>query len=246
MIKAFGQTDIGCVRKENEDDFCVFSNAHEDWIAAVCDGIGGSAGGEVASKIAVRTLKEAFEKAPEFMKDSQVNDWIQSTLNKANDAIYYKGLHSDDEKGMGTTCVGAIITGDSTYIFNVGDSRIYADYTEGLVQMSEDHSVVARLLRSGQITPEEAKTHVQRNTLTNALGIWRVFQIDIHKIDPGYQYLLISSDGLHGYVAHDDIQAIVENQDLDVKTKTEALIARANNAGGYDNCTVIVLENVKE
>lgn len=242
-MKVFGNTDIGKIRKENEDDFCAFQNANGDWIAVVCDGIGGSAAGEVASHIAIRTIHDAFEKCPDLDRDYKVNDWIQLVLNKSNDAIYYKSQQSSKERGMGTTCVGVIIADGATYIFNVGDSRIYADYREGLIQMSEDHNVVTRLLRQGEISQEEAKTHKHRNTLTNALGVWHVFQIDIHRIESSYKYLLLCSDGLHGYVLQDVIQAIVEKDDMSLETKVHTLINRANLAGGYDNCTVVLLEN---
>lgn len=242
-MKAFGNTDIGMIRNENEDDFCVFQNSNGDWIAVVCDGIGGSAAGEVASHIATRTIRDAFVKAPVFEKDYQVNDWVTTVLNKANDAIYYKSQHNKKERGMGTTCVGILISGDNSYIFNVGDSRIYAYYQEGLIQMSEDHNVVARLLRKGEITPAQAKTHKQRNTLTNALGVWHVFQIDFHKIESTFSYVMLSSDGLHGYVSHDDIQSIVGDRSLSLKDKVNVLISRANQAGGFDNCTVILMEN---
>lgn len=242
-MKAFGSTDIGKIRKENEDDFCVFQNAKGDWIAVVCDGIGGSAAGEVASHIAIRTIHDAFEKCPELDRDFKVNDWIQMVLNKANDAIFYQAQHTSQERGMGTTCVGVIISNGATYIFNVGDSRIYADYQEGLIQMSEDHNVVARLLRNGAISEEEARNHKQKNTLTNALGVWHVFQIDIHRIETSYKYLLLCSDGLHGYVLQDVIQSIVENKQMSIETKVHTLINRANLAGGYDNCTVVMLEN---
>lgn len=242
-MKAYGNTDKGLIRKDNEDAFYVHQNEHGDWIAVVCDGIGGSAAGEVASHIAIRTIQEAFEKAPLLHKDYEVNDWLQSVLNKANDAIYYKSIRSKKEKGMGTTCAGILVTQYASYIFNVGDSRIYADYKEGLIQMSEDHNVVSKLLRSGQITPEEAKTHAQRNTLTNALGIWHVFQIDFHKIDSEYKYVLVSSDGLHGYVLHEEIQAVVENKEWSLEDKVNYLINQANEAGGFDNCTIILLEN---
>ncbi|MBP3853829.1 MAG: Stp1/IreP family PP2C-type Ser/Thr phosphatase [Erysipelotrichaceae bacterium] len=245
-MKAYGNTDKGLIRKENEDAYYVAENENGDWIAVVCDGIGGSAAGEVASHIAVRTIQDAFEKAPLLHKDYEVNDWLQSVLNKANDAIYYKSAHSKKERGMGTTCVGLLVTQYASYIFNVGDSRIYADYKEGLIQMSEDHNVVSKLLRSGEITPEEAKTHAQRNTLTNALGVWHVFQIDFHKIDSKYNYVLICSDGLHGYVTHEDIQAVVENKEWTLQEKVDFLIAQANQAGGYDNITIILLENEGE
>ncbi len=245
-MKICGDTSIGRIRVDNEDDFGYLQNDHGDWLAVVCDGIGGSAAGEVASRLAVDTLVNAFKEAPKFEFDYEVQDWIQMVLNQANDQIFSRANQNEEERGMGTTCVGLLVTGENSYIFNVGDSRIYADYNDGLILMSEDHSVVAKLLRDGQITPEEAQNHAQRNTLTNALGIWHVFQIDINKIDPSYRYILISSDGLHGYVDHHQIQAIVEDQDMSLELKVQTLIKMANTAGGFDNCTVILLENNEE
>lgn len=242
-MRSFGYTDIGLMREINEDSYNTFQNERGDWIGVVCDGIGGSAAGEVASQIAVKTISDAFRENPVLDHDYEVDEWIQTVLNRANDAIFYKAQHNEEEYGMGTTCVGFLLTKGSTYIFNVGDSRVYADYSEGLIQMSEDHNVVARLLANGEISVEEAKTHKQRNTLTNALGVWHVFQIDFHKIESTYKYLLLSSDGLHGYVPQDVIEVIVEDENKSLEEKVALLIDQANKAGGYDNCTIVILEN---
>lgn len=242
-MKVFAKSDIGLTRQVNEDSFCVLQNNHDDWMAVVCDGIGGAAAGEVASQIAIDTLREAFLKAPEFLKDSQVNEWIQEQLHQANDAIYQQSMIASEQKGMGTTCVGCIISKRRTYIFNVGDSRIYALYDDGLIQMSEDHSVIAQMIKEGKITPEQAKNHVKRNTLTNALGIWHVFRIDINKIQSNYKALLLCSDGLHGYVEEAEILKVIESSVYQIDEKVNDLIARANQVGGYDNCTIILMEN---
>ncbi|MGN1277801.1 MAG: Stp1/IreP family PP2C-type Ser/Thr phosphatase [Floccifex sp.] len=242
-MKVFANSDIGLVRSVNEDDYCVFQNPNNDWLAVVCDGIGGNAGGEVASHIVVSTLRDAFLQAPAFQKDYEVNQWIHHQLNKANDAIFKQSSQDLNLKGMGTTCVGIMITKTSSYIFNVGDSRIYADYSDGLIQMSEDHSVIAQLLREGKITLEQAKNHIQKNTLTNALGIWHLFRIDINKIQSNYKYILICSDGLHGYVEHEVIQNIVENPKFSIQDKVNHLMLEARLAGGLDNCTIILIES---
>ena len=240
---AFANTDVGMIREVNEDDYCLFKNKNGDWLAVVCDGIGGSAAGEVASHLAISTLRDAFLETPKFKSDADVNRWIRRYLNRANDAILKAGRANESQRGMGTTCVGLVKTHHASYIFNVGDSRIYADYSDGLIQMSEDHSVIAQLMREGKITKEEAKNHIQRNTLTNALGVWSVFRIDVNKIQSNYRYILICSDGLHGYVKHEEIQAIVENKEYSVVDKVNTLIQRANRAGGYDNCTIILIQN---
>lgn len=242
-MKVYANTDVGCTRQLNEDDFCVLQNQNDDLLAIVCDGIGGAAAGEVASAVAVSTFREAFLKVDTFHADQDVNEWLQSTLDLANERIYQKSMSNKKERGMGTTCVGALITHGNTYVFNVGDSRIYAYYEDGLIQMSEDHSVIAQLIKEGKITDEEAKTHAQRNTLTNALGVWHVFRVDMNKIESNYKSLLICSDGLHGYVEHDKIFEVIQNRKLSVEKKVNQLISLAIQAGGYDNCTVIVLEN---
>lgn len=242
-MKVWGSTDVGKRREKNEDDYFVAYNRHKDLMAVVCDGIGGSLAGEVASSTAIQSIYSLFLEAPEFENDSQVNLWIQTALNTANDTIFSKSVNNIYEKGMGTTCVGVLITKGKSYMFNVGDSRVYANYEDGFIQMTEDHSVINKLLKEGKITPEEAKTHVQKNTLTNALGVWRIFRIDIDKIEFTFDYILVCSDGLHGYVEKDVIEEIVTSDSMSVKEKVTALIRAANDAGGLDNCTVILIDN---
>lgn len=238
----YGKTDKGNVRSVNEDSYCIVENDNGDFLAAVCDGIGGSAAGEQASKLAVVTMAQRFEKAAPFQKDYEVADWIRSALHQANDAIYSKSMHSKKSRGMGTTAVGCLITSIGTYIFNAGDSRLYAVYKDGMTQMTEDHSVIAQLLRENRITQEEARNHSQRNTLTNALGVWRVFRIDINKIEPDWETLLICSDGLHGYVEASEIERVLTDPLLNTEKKAEILVNMANNIGGLDNVTVVLCE----
>lgn len=234
-----GRSDQGLSRKNNEDSYLIIENPAGSLLAAVADGIGGSKAGEVASRIAVDTLKELFEKAEPFDKDYQVNEFIQNALNQANDIIYNLSHRDEKLKGMGTTVVGFIKTPKASYIFNVGDSRVYACYSDGFIQMSEDHSVLARM-KSGSDFPSTA---IAANTLTNALGVWKIFRIDINKIQPDYKRILLCSDGLSGYVDKKQIEKIIWNRNLPPKNKVDKLIDLANDAGGLDNCTVIVLEN---
>lgn len=241
-MRVCGNTDIGRTRTTNEDDYCIARNDMGDWIALVCDGIGGSAAGEIASNIATMCVYNEFMKSPALEKDYQVESWVQNVLNKANDEIYSRSLHNIKQRGMGTTCVGTIITRRAAYIFNVGDSRLYANYSDGFIQMSEDHSVIAQLMREGKISKEESRTHAQRNTLTSALGVWKVFRMDMHKIDPNFRHLLLCSDGLHGYVNENVIEEIVKDERLSLSEKVNFLISKANQAGGADNCTIVLLE----
>lgn len=236
-----GKSDVGLTRQINEDSYEIVENRNGDLMAIVCDGIGGSAAGEVASSLTVSQMKSYFEDAPVFHKDYEVDEWIRLSLNKTNDTIFSKSMWSKKNRGMGTTAVGVIITGIGTYFFNVGDSRMYALYDDGLIQMSEDHSVIQSLINQQKITPEEALHHAKRNTLTNALGVWRLFRIDVNKIKPDYRMLLLCSDGLHGYVSDQQIENIVELP-ATLKEKASILIDLANQAGGHDNCTVVMVE----
>lgn len=245
-MKVCGNTDVGKSRTNNEDDYCLACNGHGDWMGVVCDGIGGSMAGEVASHTAAMTMYEAFHNAPQFEKDYQVNDWIFDNLQAANKKIYSKARFSKKMKGMGTTIVGVIVTKIGTYIFNVGDSRIYAEYSDGFVQMSEDDSYVTHLINEGKITEEEAKTHPQRNVLTNALGVWNTLQsVEIHKIDSQYHYLLLCSDGLHGYVDESKMHEIVCDTWMPLAEKVNQLLQSANDAGGYDNVTAVIFDNTE-
>lgn len=239
MIEVFGKTDTGKSRECNEDHFLTLTSPHGQTFIMVCDGIGGAASGEIASEMACSILREQFEKAPVFARDYQADDWLRQSLTKANDSIYSKSMWSRKNRGMGTTAAGALICPIGTYIFNAGDSRVYALYEDGLVQMSEDHSYVQTLLNENKITLREARSHEKRNTLTNALGVWRVFRLDIHKIKTNFQALLICSDGLHGYVEESKIARVLESR-LTLEQKVDLLIELANDAGGLDNITVIV------
>ncbi len=236
----FGASDVGLKRKENQDSFCVVENKHHSLLGIVCDGIGGGKAGGVASSLAIDSLKNAFLQAEDFQDDVDVKRWIYKVVQQANDDIFAQSMKSIEQKGMGTTCVGVLINQDATYIFNVGDSRIYGLYKE-FVCLTEDHSLVQDLLKNGDISEEEALRHPNRNMLTNALGIWDNVKVDVNKIKGDYRSLLICSDGLHGYVEEADIYRIMTSSD-DIRRKVQACIHKSKEAGGYDNVSVILLE----
>ena len=238
----YGASDKGLKRKINEDSYCCMLNKNGDFFACVCDGIGGAAAGEVASKMAVIYLQECFQKAMPFKSEPEIVDWIKHVVEEANDQVFTAAMRSVKQRGMGTTCVGILCSNDRTFVFNVGDSRVYALYEDSFLAMTEDHSYIADLVKSGSITLEEAKVHPARNMLTNALGVWDHIKIDIHKIREDYQNLLICSDGLHGYVSEDTIQSILSDQNKSSEEKVTMLIQIANDMGGYDNVTAILVQ----
>lgn len=240
-MKYFGASDVGLHRKQNQDSYGIVENEHHDVLAVVCDGIGGGLAGDVASHMAVTHLKERFLTHAPFQDDLDVKRWLKNVIQEANDLIFIQSAKSVGQKGMGTTCVGAIVTANDTYIFNIGDSRIYGMYHQEFIALTEDHSFVQDLIKAGEITEEEAKHHPNRNMLTNALGIWDNVKIDINKIRDDYDFLLICSDGLHGYVGEGDICGVLMNK-KEIRHKVYDLIELSKNAGGYDNVSVILLD----
>lgn len=240
MMKAFGASDIGLKRKENQDSYVIAKSENGNLLAIVCDGIGGGLAGDVASHMAVAHMKERFLQKQEFSDDLDVKHWLKTVIQEANDLIFMQSAKSAMQKGMGTTCVGVLYTKAQAYIFNVGDSRIYGVYDHHFICLTEDHSFVQDLLKAGEITEEEAKHHPNRNMLTNALGIWDNVKIDINKIKDGFSYLLICSDGLHGYVKEEEIIRILSKTE-DIRNLVYELINASKSAGGYDNVSVILL-----
>lgn len=240
MMEFYGASDVGLKRSENQDSYTIIQNDASELLAVVCDGIGGGNAGDVASAMAAQYLKEKFLQTKGFQHDVEVKHWIYQTLQEANDLIFMQSVRKKAHQGMGTTCVGIIKTDKDTYVFNVGDSRVYGLYKE-FVCLTEDHSLINDLLKSGEITEKEAITHPNRNVLTNALGIMNQVRIDVNKIKAGYEKILICSDGLHGYIPENFIETILRKNDS-AKSIASRLIELSKQAGGYDNVTVIVLQ----
>lgn len=243
-VNYYGASDIGIVRTQNQDSILTTYNESGDFIAIVCDGVGGGNAGDVASDLATKVVREAFIRSESFGSDKAVKDWLFSTISNANDIIFRQSTRTMEQKGMGTTLVGILIANKSTYVFNVGDSRVYALYGSELICLTEDHNLAMELVKRGEVSEEDALHHPKRHMLTNALGIWNQAQIDIHKTKEGYEYLLICSDGLHGYVDEESIKKVLLKE-LNLHAKVDGLIHASKDAGGFDNVSVILIEEVK-
>ena len=241
-MKCFGMSDIGLVRETNQDSFFYGQNEQNELLAVVCDGIGGGKAGDVASQMAISIFEKQFHCKQYFQDDFKNKEWINTIVTQANDAIYEDSLTSRKKIGMGTTLVGAYINDDSTLLFHMGDSRVYAIYGDEMVCLTEDHNLAADLIKSGEISEEEAIHHPKGKALTNALGIWSQFHVDINKIKQDYDYLLLCSDGLHGYVQESIMKNVILNVALTSEEKVKALIDASLQTGGFDNITVILIE----
>lgn len=238
-LRSGSATHVGQVRSNNQDSFLVLAEAD---LYGVADGMGGHNGGEVASAMAVENLEEhAGEPTLENLKQA---------ARIGNRAIFEKAGNESELHGMGTTlCAVRVVPGpegDEIAWINVGDSRVYLFRDDQLIQLSRDHSLVEDLLRDGQLTEDEAKVHPKRNIITRALGIDIDVDVDGSTVIPfnGDRFLLCS-DGLFGEVTGDQISSVLRRLG-DPTEAAEELVRLANEAGGRDNITVVIVEVVDD
>lgn len=235
-MRALGITDKGLKREQNQDSYVIVDDGSTLFVA-VCDGIGGHQAGDIASTMTCNMLSSCFRN--EY--DGNPEEWFRMALKKVNRHVYEEAESKPELKGMGTTLVAAIFTENTTYILNVGDSRCYYfSKNDNLVQVSEDHSLVNDLIRIEGMEQEKAEA-VGRHIITRAVGIWPVVEGDIYELNDEFKYLMLSSDGLHDYVDDEKmIDILMDNRSTG--KKLEELVDAANGAGGYDNITVILVE----
>ena len=233
-LKWGASTDVGMVRQQNEDSFLA-----EETLFVVADGMGGHNAGEVASALAVTTLKAGARLG---IDDGEV---FRELVQQANSAIYTASLDDSTQSGMGTTVTAlSIVEGEEPRVLvaNVGDSRAYLWRSGALSRLSVDHSYVQELVNEGIITPEAARVHPRRNIVTRALGIDRSVNVDVftHFVRTGDR-IILCSDGLVDEVADIEIARVL-GQHTDPQETAEALVMVANTNGGRDNTTVIVVD----
>jgi len=230
-----GITNRGRKRSTNEDAFAISA---ESGLFVVCDGMGGAAAGEVASSLAVEEVLKHFRAhAPEFTPAQAA----EHAIDAANHAVFAHAQRNSKLNGMGTTLVGMVTEESRAWILNVGDSRAYRLRTGVLEQITVDHSLVEEQVRCGRMTLEDAKRSPLRNVITRALGTQHSVTPDVFPLDiePGDLFLLCS-DGLTREVP-DDLLALTLSNDVPIGELCEKLVEAANNAGGGDNITCIVI-----
>lgn len=241
-IEVGNATDVGLVREKNEDYFESFESPF-GYVSIVCDGMGGHTAGEIASRLAVSTIKEYM--LSNSGSDSQVSQKIVNAIHFANQRIIDKWDEEPELKGMGTTIVLLVIKENTAYYAHVGDSRIYLVRNSKIYQITKDHSFVQTLIDGGLITYEEAENHPRKNEITQALGISDSIVVSINEIGlPLYKSdtFILCSDGLSGMVRDEDIQRIIIRNNP--QEASMLLITTANKFGGQDNITVQVVKVV--
>ena len=244
MIKAYAKSDKGKIREINEDYFYISTSLDEVQLYILADGMGGYNGGEIASKLAVQTAKNYIEnnfKEIEKDKDSIIQ-LLGSSMEYANMVVYEKAKENPELQGMGTTLEICLIYNNKAYIGHVGDSRIYRIRKQFIRKLTQDHSYVQKLVKEGTITNEQAAHHPQKNMLMKALGCNAFVEPDV--MVKGFlkdDILIICSDGLTNLV---DQETIYEMASKNMEQATKDLVNLANDRGGYDNITVIVIKNI--
>ena len=233
-------TDIGLVRSSNQDNFKTSSISDSVAWAIVCDGMGGTNGGNIASKIAVDVISESIESNFNNIDSDKIKDILVSAAYEANSVIYDKALSDENLTGMGTTLVAAIIQNNIIHLVNVGDSRAYLITKTEVTQITKDHSIVQDMVDHGEITLKEARNHPHKNIITRALGVDKFVDVDYYEVsfEKG-NTLLMCTDGFSNYMENDKIFTLAKYTDF--KFLAREAIALAKGAGGNDNITVVAI-----
>lgn len=240
-VSAALRTDVGRVRSENQD-FGLYTVPEEEngaypggRLLIVADGMGGHRGGATASRLAAETVKAQYLGS----ETPDVAGALREALARANARIFAEAQADPDLRGMGTTTSALALRGAEAWLAHVGDSRIYLVRGDTIEQLTEDHSLVATMMREGLLTPEEAETHPRRNVLQRSMGVAEEVDVDIRgpvEIREGDTFILCS-DGLHGLVKEDELKEIAAGE---IEAAADEFVRRALERGAPDNVTVIV------
>lgn len=238
-------TDPGKVRDHNEDSVIIVKNHNNEMLLAVADGMGGHRGGEIASSIVISNIGKEFKELGKLGNKEDAILWIKNVVSEANVQIYKYTEENPESQGMGTTIVLAVLTNDYLLFGNIGDSSGYV-YKDGAIhKITNDHTLVNLLLKSGEITEEEAKDHPRKNVLMKALGATTTVEMDIFDVETDVEGIFLCSDGLTNMLEDDQIAKVL-NEDTTPEEKVNKLIVKANNRGGTDNISVAFLKKVGE
>ena len=245
MIQAYAKSDQGKVREMNQDYYYISNSLDEIQLYILADGMGGYNGGEIATKLAVETAKNYIKnnfKDIEKDRDSIIQ-LLGSSMEYANMVVYEKSKENPELQGMGTTLEICLIYNNKVYIGHIGDSRIYRIRKEFIRKLTQDHSYVQKLVKEGTITKEQAAHHPQKNMLMKALGCNAFVEPDV--MVKGFlkdDILIMCSDGLTNMIDQETIYQMASKKNIEQASKD--LVQRANDNGGYDNITVVIIKNI--
>ena len=240
-MKIVAKTDKGLVRENNQDAYAVGELPGEVAWAVVCDGMGGAAGGNIASALAVKVISDKITSSyNEKMRDSSIKNLLDSAITAANIEVYDMAYSRPDLKGMGTTVVAVVVRDNVAHIAHAGDSRAYIVNKDGVEQITVDHSLVQNLVDRGEITKEEAEHHPNKNVITRALGVDKRIDVDFSEFDlQENETLILCTDGIINCVNNAEIADDIK--DGQYYAFADRLVKRANKNGGNDNITVVAI-----
>ena len=241
-MQAWGLTDPGMIREQNQDDYAIVKLGRDQLLAIVCDGMGGARSGNIASKMAVDTFSDEIRRSIRAnMKQDKIDQMMLDAAELANKAVHEQSHTSDEFKGMGTTLVAALFQKDSVTVLNVGDSRAYLFNNDHISQITTDHSLVELMVQRGELTRETAKNHPGKNLITRAIGTESAVECDLfhHPFKKG-DSILMCSDGLSNVMSDQEILfEVVHGVNKD--DCCQRLMKIANYRGAPDNVTVVLV-----
>ena len=242
-MQFWGLTDAGCVRAQNQDTYVMEQLDRNSALFVVCDGMGGAKSGNVASSLAAEVFVQEVKRCFSALMDREKCDqMLRSAAKLANFTVYDQAQQFEEFEGMGTTLVAALIRGKKATILNVGDSRAYGINSEGIYQLTTDHSVVQMMVDRGELTPQTAKSYPGKNLITRAIGTEPMIMCDIFHIDVTKgDYLLLCSDGLSNMM--DDQEILFEVvHGANQAGCCQRLLDIAKNRGAPDNVTSVLIK----
>lgn len=244
-MRGIGKTDIGRVRTKNEDSVLISNEPVGSGIVPnlyiVADGMGGHKAGEVASTLAIRYCLEYIN--DEKNAGGEILDTLIDAVRFANERVYEISKSDASCSNMGTTFTGCVVNGGTVYVAHVGDSRLYKIGAETIERVTTDHSFVEEMVKAGKLTREEADNHPDRNIITRAVGTAESVEVDgIITAATAKDKLLICSDGLNTMLSDEEIMAVVNDSTLSDEQCVDTLIAKANERGGKDNISAVLID----
>jgi len=236
-------TDLGCTRAQNQDTYHVELLDKNAALFVVCDGMGGAKSGNVASSLAADVFAQEVKRSwNSGMDRDAVEQMLQNAVKLTNFTVHDQSRQFEEFSGMGTTLVAALVAGKQAYIVNIGDSRAYCITSDGIDQLTVDHSLVQMMIQRGELTPEQAKTYPGKNLITRAVGTETAVTADIfhRKMESG-QHLLLCTDGLTNLM--DDLEILFEVvHGADKSSACQRLLDIAKNRGAPDNVTCVLVQ----
>lgn len=241
-MKGLFLTDRGQIRSHNEDAGGIYFNKDGEMLAVIADGMGGHQAGDVASQLAAALIQSKWQETAQIQSPEAVESWLKQAIAEINQKIYEQARNNSECHGMGTTIVLAVCTEHFLVIAHIGDSRCYLQNEHGFKQITEDHSLVNELVRVGQISKDDADHHPRKNVLLKALGTEEQVSADVRTIEwEKGDRLLLCSDGLSNKLSDDELKEMLQKS-ADIEQTGRSLIDLANERGGEDNISLILIK----